>query len=188
MKSEHSASTGAKAAWMLTRYAYPFLSHRAMESIGPTHILEALRAMESAGKLETIHRLRARISEVFRYAISTGPVQSDPTRDLKGAVKAKPKTQHHAALIVPKEVGALMRGIPRLPGHAGDVCRPTPGAAALRPAGRAAPGGVAPVRAGRAISFLAVWCAQDGHGSRCTSLRPGADDSSRAADADRWCT
>lgn len=103
--------THAKARWMLEAFAFPELGPMPLESIGPPEVLRALRKVESSGKLETLHRVKGRISEVFRYAIVTGRAHSDPTRDLRGALKPKRPTRHLAALTDPKEVGALLRAI-----------------------------------------------------------------------------
>lgn len=103
-------ATHDKARWML-EFAYPFIGDKSLTSIQPPDVLEALRAIERTGKLETMHRVKARISEVFRYAIATGRASSDPCRDLRGALKPKRPTRHFAALTEPKAVGDLLRAI-----------------------------------------------------------------------------
>lgn len=111
-------STHGKARWMLETFALPLLGPKPLACITPPDVLEALRGVEFRGKLETAHRLRARISEIFRYAIATGRVQSDPCRDLRGALKPKRPTKHHAALIDSKAVGRLIWKIQRYGGTA----------------------------------------------------------------------
>ncbi len=59
---------------------------------------------------ETAHRVRNRISQVFRYAIATGRATRDPTADLKGALAPVP-TEHRPAVVTPAEVGGLLRAI-----------------------------------------------------------------------------
>lgn len=103
--------TYAKARWMLETFAFPVLGPMPLATIQPPDVLRALRAVEAEGKFETMHRTKARISEVFRYAIATGRVASDPCRDLRGALKAKRPTRHHAALTEPQDVARLMRAI-----------------------------------------------------------------------------
>lgn len=105
-----AAGTHNKARWML-EFAYPFIGDKPMGEIQPPDVLQALRAIERTGKLETMHRVKARISEVFRYAIATGRAISDPCRDLRGAIKAKRPTRHFAALIEPAAVADLLRAI-----------------------------------------------------------------------------
>lgn len=109
-----------KARWMLEQ-VYSRIGDLPLADITPPHILRALRDIENTGRLETMHRVKARVSEVFRYAIATGRATSDPTRDLRGALKPKRPTQHHAALTDPKAFGSLLRAID---GYAGtpEVC------------------------------------------------------------------
>jgi hypothetical protein len=103
--------THRKAQWMLETFAFPALGDMPLDAIQPPDVLKAMRAVEKTGKLETMHRTKARISEVFRFAIGAGRATTDPTRDLRGLLKAKPKTRHHAALTDPAEVGQLLRAI-----------------------------------------------------------------------------
>lgn len=108
-----AAGTHNKARWMLQSFAYPFLGPKPMSAIRPRDVLEAVRAVEQRDKLETAHRLKARISQVFRYAIALddGRATSDPCRDLRGALKPKRPTKHFAALTEPKAVAELLRAI-----------------------------------------------------------------------------
>jgi len=69
-----------------------------------------LKKVEGSGRRETAKRLRAFASQVFRYAVATTRAKHDVAADLKGALVA-PATKHHAAIIDPKGVGALMRAI-----------------------------------------------------------------------------
>ncbi|MFA5938668.1 MAG: integrase arm-type DNA-binding domain-containing protein [Sinimarinibacterium sp.] len=105
-----SPGTLNKARWMLET-VYPYIGDMPLADMQPPHILQALRQIENSGRLETMHRVKARISEVFRFAIATGRATSDPTRDLRGALKPKPATKHHAALTDPKAFGQLLRAI-----------------------------------------------------------------------------
>ncbi len=73
-------------------------------------MLKALQRVESYGKIETAHRLKMLCSQVFRYAVATGHIKSDPTRDLKGAL-APLVNQHRATIIEPKKIGELLRAI-----------------------------------------------------------------------------
>jgi integrase len=47
---------------------------------------------------------------VFRYAVATARLSSDPTRDLRGALTA-PTVTHYGAIIEPVRVGELLRAI-----------------------------------------------------------------------------
>ncbi len=111
LKSEAMAPvTHNKARWMLD-FAMPKLGSMVLPSIQPPDVLVVLREVEATGKSETVHRLKARISEVFRFGIATGRTTTDPTRDLRGAIKPKRATRHFAALTDPREVGPLLRAL-----------------------------------------------------------------------------
>lgn len=103
--------THAKARWMLETFAYPFIGDLPLAEIKPSHVLKALRDVQSRGNLETTHRLKGRISEVFRFAIADDRAESDPCRDLRGQIRDKRPPKHHAALMDPREIGALLRAI-----------------------------------------------------------------------------
>ncbi|HEY6816248.1 MAG TPA: site-specific integrase, partial [Croceibacterium sp.] len=78
--------------------------------IGPPQVLAALRKIEAKGNIETAHRVKQRIGQVFRYAIATGRATRDPTADLRGAL-APVVTRSHAAITDPADVGDLLRAL-----------------------------------------------------------------------------
>jgi integrase len=53
---------------------------------------------------------------VFRFAIATGRATRDISVDLRGSLIA-PKVKHHAAIIEPSDVGALLNAIDGFDGH-----------------------------------------------------------------------
>jgi integrase len=55
--------------------------------------------------------------QVFRFAVATTRLKSDPTRDLRGALRA-PARRHHAAVLDPVALGAMLRAID---GYAGNI-------------------------------------------------------------------
>lgn len=78
--------------------------------IEPADILEAIRRIERKGNLESARRTLQLSSAVFRYAVATARLRSDPTRDLRGALTA-PKVTHYGAITDAKRVGELLRTI-----------------------------------------------------------------------------
>jgi integrase len=54
--------------------------------------------VENRGALDTAKRLRQTVGQIFRYAISTGRAKRDPSVDLKGALMAAGRQQHHRAM------------------------------------------------------------------------------------------
>lgn len=78
--------------------------------IEPADVLAAVRKIEGKGNLESARRTLQLASSVFRYAVATARLSSDPTRDLKGALTA-PTVTHFGAITDPRAVGELLRAI-----------------------------------------------------------------------------
>jgi integrase len=98
-----------KMRWMLDM-AYPVLGGRPIADLTAPELLEMLRTVEARGKYETANRLRSTFGTIFRYAIATGRAQRDVAFDLRGAL-ITPKTNHRAAILDPKKLGALLRAV-----------------------------------------------------------------------------
>ncbi|MEQ6918026.1 tyrosine-type recombinase/integrase [Halomonas aquatica] len=94
----------------LERDAFPIIGKQPIAEITPPDLLGCLRRIEDRGHIETAHRVKALCGQVFRYGISTGRVERDPTPDLRGALRPS-KTKHYPALTDPKEVVGLLRAI-----------------------------------------------------------------------------
>nr|WP_299245351.1 integrase arm-type DNA-binding domain-containing protein [uncultured Halomonas sp.] len=94
----------------LERDAFPLIGKRPISEITPPELLGCLRRIEDRGHVETAHRVKTLCGQVFRYGISTGRVERDPTPDLRGALRPS-KTKHYAALTDPKQVAELLRAI-----------------------------------------------------------------------------
>ena len=67
--------------------AFPALGVRPVTEVTASEVLDVLRKVERRGARELAHRLLQSMSAVFRYAIATDRAKSDPTRDLRGALK-----------------------------------------------------------------------------------------------------
>lgn len=109
-----SDATTQKANWLLEQlkpiWTFP------VTDIKPVDLLAALKRVEAQGKYETARRCRSFAGRVFRYAVSTGRGESDPSSILRGALIV-PKTKHHAAILDPRRLGELLRGIDSYSGH-----------------------------------------------------------------------
>lgn len=101
--------TVAKSRWLLSLLE-PAIGARPISELNPAELLGALKKIEARGHLETARRLRSFCSRVFRYAVATSRASTDPTAVLRGALMA-PRATHHAAILDPKRVGALLRAI-----------------------------------------------------------------------------
>jgi integrase len=73
-------------------------------------VLAAIRRIEGKGKLESARRSLQLASAVFRYAVATARLASDPTRDLRGALTA-PTVTHYGAITDATKAGQLLRAI-----------------------------------------------------------------------------
>ena len=89
---------------------FPWLGRRPVADIRAPELLSVLRRIESRGAVETAHRAMQNCGQVFRYAIATGRAERNPTGDVRGALPP-PKERHHASIIEPKRIGALLRAI-----------------------------------------------------------------------------
>lgn len=82
----------------------------AISEIEPADVLTAIRRIEGKGKLESARRSLQLAGAVFRYAVATARLASDPTRDLRGALTA-PTVTHYGAITEAAKVGQLLRAI-----------------------------------------------------------------------------
>jgi len=86
------------------------LGRTPISEIEPADVLAAIRKVEAKGNLESARRMQQLASAVFRYAVATARLASDPTRDLRGALTS-PKVKHYGAVTDPRRVGELLRAI-----------------------------------------------------------------------------
>lgn len=82
--------------WM-KRDLFPDLGRRPVAEITPADVLMTIRKIESRGALDVAKRQRARVSEIYRYAIQTGRAAINPAADLIGVVKSE-RVRHRPAL------------------------------------------------------------------------------------------
>lgn len=94
----------------LEGYVFPYMGHRAISEITPLDVLDTIRIIENRGALHAARKTLGICSQVFRYAVASARLDSDPCRDLSGAL-ATAKVKHFAAITDPEEVGVLMRTI-----------------------------------------------------------------------------
>jgi integrase len=95
----------------------PVIGARPIAELKPPDILAPLKVVASRGAKESAQRILGNCSQIFRFAVHSGLIESDPTRDLRGALP-KPVETHFAAFTDPKDVAILMRAVS---GYAGDL-------------------------------------------------------------------
>ncbi len=104
------ATYSVKVRRRFERDLFPWLGRQPIIDIKPAEILRCLRRIEDRGALETARRALSECGQLFRYAVATGRADSDPTRDLKGALST-PSVRHMPSITDPEKVGKLMRAI-----------------------------------------------------------------------------
>lgn len=104
------APATAQKAQFLHSLIYHSIGKLPIGEIEPADVLAAIRKIEAKGNLESARRTLQFASAVFRHAVATARLASDPTRDLRGAL-LPPTVKHHAAITVPANAGELLRAI-----------------------------------------------------------------------------
>ncbi|MCJ1962069.1 tyrosine-type recombinase/integrase [Novosphingobium mangrovi (ex Hu et al. 2023)] len=104
-----SASTAEKSEYYIKRMG-PMIARMPIAEINAPDLLAVLRRIEATGNYETARRVLQLAGRVFRYAVATARLTSDPSRDLRGALTA-PQPKHYGAIIEAKRVGELLRAI-----------------------------------------------------------------------------
>jgi integrase len=108
----HSARTRIR----LEQDAFPWLGRRPIAEIEAPELLQCLRKIEARGAIETAHRVKNACGQVFRYGVAIGACQRNPAADLQDALKPV-QSRHHAAIVEPKQAGALLRDVLAYEGH-----------------------------------------------------------------------
>lgn len=109
-KATWADSHSEKIIRRLERDVFPWIGKRAIDTVKPADILELLKRVQERGAIETTHRIQQNCGQVFRYAVATGRAESDPSRDLRGALPAW-KPEHYPTITDPRDVGQLLRDI-----------------------------------------------------------------------------
>jgi integrase len=109
-KSDWISNYHSKIESRLKNDILPWLGDKPMKEIAASEVLTVLRLVEKRGAIETAHRIKYIIGQIFRYAIITDRAENDPTVHLAGALKT-PKENHMASITEPNQVGELLRQI-----------------------------------------------------------------------------
>lgn len=109
--------TFAKKRALFEDFIFPYIGQRPIARILAAALLTVLKRIEAREIHETAHRARSQCGAVFRFAVSTGRAERDPTSDLRGA-RAPVVTTNHPAITEPGRIGALLRSIDGYRGHA----------------------------------------------------------------------
>lgn len=110
MAASWSATHAVKVLALLTNDLFPYIGSRPLAELTAPELLKQARRVEARGATETAYRALKVAGAVFRHGVQNGYCESDPTRDLKGAITLPPPV-HRAAMTDPVKVGELLRAI-----------------------------------------------------------------------------
>jgi hypothetical protein len=100
----------------LEREVFPVLGSVPIDEVRAPKIREMLQAVQAQGAIETAHRIRQRISAVFRYAIASDLAETDPAAAIGDALQAVVKGKQPALLKL-KDCQSFLRAFEAEPGH-----------------------------------------------------------------------
>ena len=109
-RGKKAISTEKRQQALLKKDLFPYLGNRPIADINTPEVLKVLRKIETRGAIETAHRAKRLLGQVFRFAIVTGRAERDPSADLKDAL-AQPTKTHFKSITDPAEVGPLIAAI-----------------------------------------------------------------------------
>jgi len=110
MAPSWSATHAVKVLALLVNDLFPYIGARPLAELTAPELLMHARRVEARGAVETAYRALKAAGAVFRFGVQEGYCESDPTRDLKGAIML-PVAQHRAAVTDPVKLGELLRAI-----------------------------------------------------------------------------
>ena len=105
-----SKATSEKNLRLFERDIFPWIGAKPIADLKPKEILDTARRIEARGAVDTAKRAIQLCGQVFQQAVIDEKVMSDPTRDIRRAIKPL-KDKHFASLTEPKEVAELLRAI-----------------------------------------------------------------------------
>lgn len=96
-KANRTEGTAQAAIRALEIHVFPKIGSTPITSIEPADILDLLRPMEAKGITDMLKRTRARIAEIFTFAIANGVARHNPAEGLHRAVT--PHVERHRAAL-----------------------------------------------------------------------------------------
>jgi len=91
-------------------HVFPTIGHMPLCEVRSPDIFTIVKPLIEQMKLDTAHRTRAEISEIFDYAIVHGFVEYDPAQAVAKQIPSH-KAKHRPALTEPKDVAKLLKDI-----------------------------------------------------------------------------
>lgn len=92
------------------------LSDRVIRTITRSEVANVFHGLKRRNKIETAHRTLRALQKVFRFALGTGRIETDPVAVFANSADPRDtlpplKHRHHAALTDPRQVGSLLLAI-----------------------------------------------------------------------------
>lgn len=103
--------TANKTITALESHVFPMLGRLPIEAIEPAHILAVVTAIDAKGKGETARRVRAWIEAVFRYAIVTQRLKTNPASEIRSGEVLKPSKEKHLESLPITQLPAFLRSL-----------------------------------------------------------------------------
>lgn len=88
---------------------FPSLGARSIDAITSSEVLDLLTRIRARGATELAHRIRARLSLIFRAAMVTGEAATDPAAAVAAALKPVVKRKHPALLDIKQARACLLK-------------------------------------------------------------------------------
>lgn len=112
-----SAKTWQSNLARLENHVFPLVGHLPAKKVAPPDILAVCRRLEAMEQTYNAHAVLGLCSRVFRYGVAAGYVESDPCRDLAGALKPH-TTKNTPTLTRPDDIRRLLFAIEAYSGFA----------------------------------------------------------------------
>ncbi|EJC0899600.1 tyrosine-type recombinase/integrase [Salmonella enterica] len=92
-----SQNTTERLLASINRHIFPVIGNLSVSELKPRHFIDLLKSIEEKGLLEVASRTRQHLSNIMRYAVHQGLIDSNPAANLDG-VTAPPVRRHYPAL------------------------------------------------------------------------------------------
>lgn len=104
-------TTANKTIIALETHAFPLIGALPVDAIEPAHVLAVVTSIDAKGKGETARRVRAWIEAVFRYAIVTQRLKTNPASEIRSAEVLKPTQEKHLASLPIGQLPVFLRSL-----------------------------------------------------------------------------
>jgi integrase len=84
-RTARTEGTASHAIRSLEIHAFPYIGSKPLDGIKPPDVLSVVRRIEAKGTTEMAKRIRARIAEIYVYAIASGLAEGNPAEGLHRA-------------------------------------------------------------------------------------------------------